>query len=143
MNFCKFCGKELPEGSAFCSQCGKSQVEEPILVPQQKAVGIGTYFGLLLLFMLPVIGIFASLIVALVAKNRNLKNFAYAALIWTLIATVVGLAVFGFSLWLIRDQLLPESYWYDNPSPYEFFNDRDPWEDFDDFEERFRLDPYL
>lgn len=144
MTYCKFCGKELPGGSVFCSQCGKRQETPPVVPQPSKTIGMGTYFGLLILFILPVIGVFASLIVALIAKNKNLKNFAYAALIWTLIATVIGIAVLGFSYWVLRDQLLPGSYWYDGPEHHEFFDERGDWEDYEDyFEERLRLEPYF
>ena len=132
---CRYCGKNLPEESTFCSQCGKNQQE--CVSEQQKAVSIGVYFGLLLLFVLPIIGFFSALIVAMVAKNRNLKNFAIAALIWTVIATVIGLAVLGISFWLIGDQLLPETYWYEYAEP---FGDFEPWEEFED---RFPIDPYF
>jgi hypothetical protein len=31
--FCKYCGKELPIGAAFCSACGKSQASVPQRLP--------------------------------------------------------------------------------------------------------------
>ncbi len=137
---CRFCNKELPESSTFCSRCGKNQSDTPVVVSQEKTVGIGAYFGLLLLFVLPIIGVFTSLIVALVAKNRNLKNFAYAALIWGIVATLIGFALLGISFWLISDQLLPESYWYEYREPFEHFEHYDPWEE---FENHLPIEPYF
>ena len=126
---CRFCGKNLPEESTFCSQCGKNQSDCPTSIRIEKPVSIGAYFGLLLLFVLPIIGFFAALIVALVAKNRNLKNFAIAAVIWTVIATFIGFAILGISFWVISDQVLPETYWLDHYDPFEDF---EHWEEFED-----------
>jgi len=57
--------------------------------PASKVVGTGTYFGLILLFALPVIGLIACIIMAFAPKNRNIKHFARAMLIWTVIALVL------------------------------------------------------
>ena len=62
--------------------------------PADKVVGTGTYFGLILLFALPVIGLIACLVMAFASKNRNIKHFARAMLIWTIIALVlVGILI--------------------------------------------------
>ncbi len=69
--------------------------------PTNKVVSTGAYFGLMLLFSLPIIGFFASIIMAFVPKNKNLKNYARAILIWTIIALVIaGLLVLLISLLL-------------------------------------------
>jgi len=110
--FCTDCGKEIAEGVAFCTECGTpapqnkpveqlpeksvqhTVVQTPVqlstpVAEQNKAVGTGTYFGLLLLFALPVIGFIACLIMAITSKNKNLKNFAKAVLIWTIIGLII------------------------------------------------------
>ena len=50
--------------------------------PLFKAVKTSTYFWLILLFAVPLIGLIAMLIIAFTAKNNNLRNFARAHLIW-------------------------------------------------------------
>lgn len=55
-----------------------------------KIVGTGTYFGLMFLFAIPIIGQIACIIMAFTPKNKNLKNYARAMLIWTVIALVIG-----------------------------------------------------
>lgn len=116
--FCTECGKEIAEGVAFCTECGtpvpkndpiEESVEKPVqqtdVQPQtvaqppiqvnapiaepNKVVSTGAYFGLLLLFSLPIIGFIVCMIMAISSKNKNLKNFAKAILIWTIIGLVI------------------------------------------------------
>ena len=64
-----------------------------------KVVGTGAYFGLMLLFALPIIGQIACLIMAFAPKNKNIKHFARAQLIWMVIAIVLlGILVAVISL---------------------------------------------
>lgn len=69
---------------------------QPALYP---AVGTGAYFGLMLLFALPVIGVLLCIIISLASKNKSLKNFAKATLIWIVIGLVISgliIALFSF-----------------------------------------------
>lgn len=61
----------------------------PVPEPTNKVVGTGAYFGLMLLFALPIIGQIACIILAFAPKNRNLKNYARANLIWMIISIVL------------------------------------------------------
>ena len=54
-----------------------------------KVAGVGTFFGLQLLFSLPIIGLIACIICAFAPENQNVKNYARATLIWLLIAVVL------------------------------------------------------
>ena len=39
--FCRFCGKSLPDGSAFCSSCGRAlNSAEPQIQPQQPVIHV-------------------------------------------------------------------------------------------------------
>ena len=110
--FCTECGKELSKNTMFCTECGSPvskdtvkpveksqeisvntmpvvQAPQPI-VAESKVVGTGMYFGLMFLFSLPIIGFIVCIIMAITAKNKNLKNFAKAVLIWTVIAFVIS-----------------------------------------------------
>ena len=122
--FCTACGGELQEGIAFCTHCGAKagqaapnsqmpQMQPPSRStaqaatrpapqpareqPQDNAVGTGAFFGLILLFSLPVIGWLVCIILAFSAKNRNIRNFSRAMLIWLVIALVIGI-VAGFAV---------------------------------------------
>ena len=67
---------------------------QPAPDPASKVVGTGAYFGLMLLFAIPIIGQIACLIMAFAPKNKNIKHFARAQLIWMVIAIVlIGILV--------------------------------------------------
>ena len=104
---CTACGAGIPEDSAFCTACGAKAPQTPVtqsaaalvqpLRPEaalsenpDKTVSTGAFFGLILLFCLPVIGWIACLLAAFVPKNRNIRNFARAMLIWLVIGLVIG-----------------------------------------------------
>ena len=63
---------------------------QPVADPTTKVASTGTYFGLMLLFALPIIGFIACIIMAFAPKNKNIKHFARAMLIWTIIGLVIG-----------------------------------------------------
>ena len=100
---CNSCGSQLPEGTGFCTRCGakyqpelRSQTPEPgyashPAAPAEKCVSTGAFFGLMLLFSLPVLGWVICIIMAFAPKNRNIRNFARAMLIWLVIALVISL----------------------------------------------------
>ncbi len=116
--FCTECGKEIAEGTAVCAECGtKAPATEDVTEvtstavhtskaqnsyqeqetytqtvpdPASKVVGTGAYFGLMLLFAIPIIGFIACIIMAFAPKNKNIKHFARATLIWMVIALVLA-----------------------------------------------------
>ena len=73
--------------------------EEP---PKGKygAMGTGAYFGLMFLFWIPIIGWLTCLICACVARNRNLRSYAKAKVIWFLIKIILAVAVIFLFRWL-------------------------------------------
>lgn len=69
------------------------------VAPTNKVVGTGTFFGLMFLFALPIVGLIACIIMAFAPKNKNIKNYARAMLIWTAIALVIcGILIALFSV---------------------------------------------
>lgn len=62
---------------------------QPVVDPSSKVVSTGAYFGLTFLFAMPVIGFLACIIFAFAPKNKNLKNFAKATLIWFIIGFIL------------------------------------------------------
>ena len=115
--FCTECGKEIADGVAFCTECGtklEANEPKPVSAPppvtqappvaqvntqpsysppvadnQNKVISTGLYIGLMLLFAIPIIGFIVCIIMAFAAKNKNIKNYAKATLIWMIIAFVL------------------------------------------------------
>jgi len=77
----------------------------PAADPTNKVVGTGTYFGLMLLFALPIIGFIACIIMCFAPKNKNLKHFARANLIWAIIALVIGGLIIG-GIYMLSNSLM-------------------------------------
>ena len=75
-------------------------------IPADKTVGTGTFFGLMFLFSLPILGWLICLIVAFAAKNQNIRHFARAMLIWLVIALVVG-ALIGLAINALINSVTP------------------------------------
>ena len=121
--FCTECGSEIRDGIAFCTNCG-AKAEQAAPVPQpvperkpaatvippnppapqsateapaDKTVSTGAFFGLMFLFALPILGWLICIIMAFAPKNRNIKHFARAMLIWLVIALVIG-TIAGFAV---------------------------------------------
>ena len=121
--FCTECGTKAPADPApsvteTVTEAKDTKVETPVVHtppaqsyqaqqtytqpapdPTSKVVGTGAYFGLMLLFAIPIIGQIACLIMAFAPKNKNIKHFARAQLIWMVIAVVLlGILVAVISL---------------------------------------------
>ena len=118
--FCTECGTKAPADPATATtetvtEAKDTKVETPVVHtppaqsypaqqtytqpapdPTSKVVGTGAYFGLMLLFAIPIIGQIACLIMAFAPKNKNIKHFARAQLIWTIIGLIIaGLLIAG------------------------------------------------
>ena len=63
-------------------------------------VGTGAFFGLIFLFAIPVIGWLACLIMAFASKNKNIKHYARAMLIWIVIGLVFAVIGYFVFRWL-------------------------------------------
>lgn len=72
---------------------------------ETRVLSTGSFFGLILLFALPVIGFISCLIMAFSSKNLNRKHFARAMLIWVIIALVLSLVFYL----IFREQV---RYWF-------------------------------
>ena len=77
---------------------------QPIPSSENKVVGTGVFFWLMLLFALPVAGLIACLIMAFAPKNKNLKHFSRAVLIWMIVGMVCTGLLVG-SLYLFADNI--------------------------------------
>ena len=123
---CDICGREFDSSLAFCDACGTpvpgmhTSQEIPVIqeMPDTKkaaneqvqdeslktdeVVGLGTYFGLTVLFAIPVIGLIASFIVIFTSKNKNIKNYAKATTIWLAISLLIGIFLVFATVKVVR-----------------------------------------
>lgn len=111
--FCTRCGKEIKSDAIFCTECGAQDTAQtqgvipvsPITDKKEDVVSLWVYFGLLLLFSLPVIGWISCIVFSFAPKSKNIKNFARAVLIimvisiliTILLVSVVGAFVMNFA----------------------------------------------
>ena len=65
-------------------------------------MGTGAFFGLILLFCIPVIGWVACVIMAFASGNQNRKNFARAMLIFIIIGILLSVAVYFVAGWVFE-----------------------------------------
>lgn len=107
--FCKFCGAPLENGALFCTNCGKA-VSEPVAaqvstpcapaLPQEnQPLSPWAYFGLSLLFNIPVVGFVFLIVFSCSRANINRRNFARSYwCIYLLLAVILAImAVCGGS----------------------------------------------
>lgn len=86
---CPTCGTELPENTKFCTFCGTAMetvaparpaptrpVSAAPAAPAPKLLGPWAYFGLQLLFSIPIVGFIFLIIFSLDNSNLNRRNYA-------------------------------------------------------------------
>lgn len=86
---CPTCGTELPENTKFCTFCGTAMetvaparpaptrsVSAAPAAPAPKLLGPWAYFGLQLLFSIPIVGLIFLIIFSLDNSNLNRRNYA-------------------------------------------------------------------
>ena len=67
-----------------------------------KVVGMAAYFGMILLFAIPLVGFIACILMAVLPKNKNVKNFSRAMLIWL----AIGIIFSGISVAVISKKVI-------------------------------------
>ena len=108
---CTSCGHEVADTAKFCNLCGTpmtpaAPVEEPpvapapaapipaapVVPPQNKPLSPWAYFGLQILFSIPLVGFICLIVFSLDNGNINRRNFArsyWCGLLIGLIITIV------------------------------------------------------
>ena len=111
--YCKNCGSQMDDAAFACTNCGAAvQTPQPVsyaaptpsIPAENRPLSPWAYFGLQLLFAIPVVGFVFLIVFSCSGANINRRNFArsyWCALLIGVIATVVILvlaAVLGVSL---------------------------------------------
>ena len=96
--FLRWGGNVIHGQSAGETASESAMAAEPAEAPAEpktknKVVSTASYFWLMFLYSIPVIGFFALVIMAFTAKNRNIRNFCKAILTWILVGLVVCLVL--------------------------------------------------
>jgi len=105
--FCQNCGSQMEDNGTVCANCGadqrafQSNCPSPNQVPQVDTRTVSTlkFFGLILLFSLPMVGWIICLVMAFAAKNENVRHFARANMIWILIGLLLSAVAFGILIY--------------------------------------------
>ncbi len=90
------------------AQPAGAKAQAPAYDESTRPLGIGTFFLMLFVFAIPVVNIIMMIVWTLSSKNLNQKNFAAAALIWTVILLVVAVlfsAMVGVFFSVIMEQV--------------------------------------
>ena len=105
---CPTCGAEIPENAISCTFCGTAfeyytpptpvqPVYNPVPpAPETKLLGPWAYFGLQLLFAIPIVGFIFLIVFSCNGSNINRRNFArsyWCAILLAVILVVVVAAV--------------------------------------------------
>lgn len=102
MHTCPSCDHVLQDTDLFCRHCGTQRPAEQGVPAVNNAipsvdtktsgsdVSMATFVGLILLFMIPVVGLIAAVVLSFfVKKNETIVNFSRAALIVIAVMTIL------------------------------------------------------
>ena len=96
--FCKFCGAPLENGALYCTSCGKAAAEPvaaasaPALPQENQPLSPWAYFGLSILFNIPVVGFVFLIVFSCSRANINRRNFARSYwCIYVLMAVILAI----------------------------------------------------
>ena len=94
--FCKNCGTALEESAYTCPNCGTAvNAQQPVtyaapVIPEEnRPLSAWAYFGLQLLFAVPIVGFIFLIIFSCNGSNINRRNFARSYWCGLLIAVII------------------------------------------------------
>ncbi len=118
IQFCTECGTKVgvpiediqPDIAPVQETTAQAEINVQQSIPTQQSftqaepvagvVGTGTFFGLSLLFRIPLIGWLICLIMSFATKNKNVKNYARSVLIWMIIGLIFSVIAFFIFKWI-------------------------------------------
>ena len=77
----------------------------PPKTSQYAQVGVLNYIGLMILYAIPLIGWISCIIMAFAARNRNIRNYARAVLILTIIGIILAVIGYVTVAWVFMEML--------------------------------------
>lgn len=95
------------EFSETAQQTAVMQPVAPVQDEADKPVGFWAYFGLILLFAIPVVGFIACIVFMFAPQRKSMKNYARAVMAWMVINFVSTIAVLSILLSVVGNLLLP------------------------------------
>ena len=98
---CKNCNSPINEGENFCCVCGApvSQVTEKELPEQYKPLSPWGYFGLQMLYAIPIVGFIFLIIFSISKGNINRRNFTRSY--WCVYILLAVLVLFALIIYAI------------------------------------------
>lgn len=96
-NFSSPAPEQSPE-----QQSAAPNPENSFPVQKEQPVHTGIFFGLEALFSIPLIGLIASIIFSFAPQNKNLKNYARAKMIWSIISLILSVFLIIGSVMIVR-----------------------------------------
>ena len=92
--FCKSCGTQMPDGTPFCPTCGtaapapapaapaaapifvQNHIQQPTIPEENRPLSPWGYWGLQILYAIPIVGFIFLIIHSCSGANINRRNFA-------------------------------------------------------------------
>ena len=120
--FCKNCGAQMDPSMQYCANCGATAEPAPSspvpsynnptanIPPEYRPLGAWAYFGLSLLFCIPIVGFIFLIVFSFNGSNINRRNFARSYWCAWLIIGILLLVIFG--LGLTGAAVIGSSYYY-------------------------------
>ena len=98
---CKNCKAELNEGEKFCSVCGTpvNQITENDIPEEYRPLSPWAYFGLQLLYSIPIVGFVFLIIFSFKKSNLNRRNFTRSY--WCSLIILGAIAIIAVILFAI------------------------------------------
>lgn len=129
--FCRNCGTQLDASVQYCSACGTAVSEAttpveapaaaptsipyappaaPVIPPEYRPLGAWAYFGLSVLFSVPIVGFIFLIIFSFNGSNINRRSYARSYWCALLILVIAATVIFGFAA--VTGAVIGSSYYF-------------------------------
>ncbi len=107
--------QQQPSSQVPPVQAVKTQPIPPAATPQPSretaVAGVGSFFGLMILFSLPIVGFICCIVFCFVPENKNIKHFAIGYLLYSLLCTLISILIFIGVVMLLKpliEEIIPK-----------------------------------
>ncbi len=109
--YCKNCGKELLDNSAFCSNCGSPQstidrVDNNTVI--QEETKLWWILSIVFAFLINWLGIVFGIIGLVTYKNQENRKLSLVGLVISVVIFIISMIVYIFIFRHFMDQLIPK-----------------------------------